>query len=117
MEQHRLPSFTGVSLCITGISDVQNRKSIRKLLEKNGGRYIEEIDNNTQLTHLLCGPDRGDGVLTAKMQAVEKLNRKRTGKAICLVWENWFWDCLEFKGMTYYLPRSLHGEIELICHL
>lgn len=49
------------------------------------------------MTHLLCGGERGANVdprgWTSKMQYVEKL-----GKNVKLVWEEWFWDCLEFKG-------------------
>lgn len=98
---HRLEIFKTVRLCLTAIDNVQKRKQIRKQLEKNGGTYVDALGKDSQLTHLLCGPDRegnaDDKGFTSKMQFVEKYNRSSDEK-VNLVWEDWFWDCLEFKG-------------------
>ncbi|EJD06504.1 uncharacterized protein FOMMEDRAFT_165286 [Fomitiporia mediterranea MF3/22] len=99
---HRFPTFQFVRLCLTAVDDVQKRKQIRKQLEKNGGTFVETLGKDAEITHLLCGPDRGDNVgekgISAKMQFVMKANRTATTK-VHLVWEDWFWDCLEFKGI------------------
>ena len=78
---------------------------IQKLVESNGGTYVETIGKGVQLTHLVCGPDRGDKCdergFTAKMKFVEKLN-KVVEEQVQLVWEEWFWDCLEFRGTANF---------------
>ncbi|KAL5526618.1 DPB11 [Sanghuangporus sanghuang] len=99
---HRFPTFKSVKLCMTAINDVERRKQIQKQLEKNGGTFIEMFSKGMELTHLLCGPDRGENTdqmgLTPKMQYAMKYNDTRA-KKVHLVWEGWFWDCLEFKGV------------------
>ncbi|KAH8118085.1 hypothetical protein DFH11DRAFT_1851073 [Phellopilus nigrolimitatus] len=102
VDAHRLPTFKSIHLCLTAFDDVQKRKQIRKLLEKNGGTYVDALDKGSRLTHLLCGPDRGEKAdergFTPKMQFIEKSN-KRSAEKVHLVWEEWLWDCLEFKGL------------------
>ncbi|KAL5525831.1 hypothetical protein ACEPAG_7168 [Sanghuangporus baumii] len=99
---HRFPTFKSVKLCMTAINDVERRKQIQKQLEKNGGTFIETFNKDIELTHLLCGPDRGENTdqmgLTPKMQYAVKHNETRA-KKVHLVWDDWFWDCLEFKGI------------------
>ncbi|KAL5485961.1 DPB11_7 [Sanghuangporus weigelae] len=99
---HRFPTFKSVNLCMTAINDIERRKQIQKQLEKNGGAFIETFSKGMELTHLLCGPDRGENTdqmgLTPKMQYAMKYNDTRA-KKVHLVWEDWFWDCLEFKGI------------------
>ncbi|KAL5504090.1 DPB11 [Sanghuangporus vaninii] len=99
---HRFPTFKSVKLCMTAINDVERRKQIQKQLERNGGTFIETFSKGMEVTHLLCGPDRGEKTdqmgLTLKMQYAMKYNDTRA-KKLHLVWEDWFWDCLEFKGV------------------
>ena len=106
---HRFPTFKNVKLCITAIGDVDRRKQIRRQLEKNGGTFVETCGKGVELTHLLCGPDReGDTNqigLTAKMQYALKHNEAKP-KKVYLIWEDWFWDCLEFKGTRGHSAHS-----------
>ena len=62
---------------------------------------MKSVEGNANITHLLCGADRGEDAdergWTAKMQQAEKLNAKRRDK-IALVWDTWFMDCAYFGG-------------------
>lgn len=79
---------------------------IQKCVEAQGGTYVDAIGKHVQLTHLICGPDRGDKAdergYTAKMKFIEKLN-KTSEEKIHLVWEEWFWDCMDFHGKNAHL--------------
>jgi DNA replication regulator DPB11 len=46
-----------------------------------------------KVTHLLCAGDNE----TDKMRYADKFNKRGEAK-IHVVWEEWFWDCLEFGG-------------------
>lgn len=90
-------------LCLTGIEDINRRTDLHKLLVRNGGAFAKDLELNSSanVTHLLCGAERGEEVdakgWTRKMQVAEKANRRGLG-TIRMVWEEWFWDCLEFRG-------------------
>ncbi|KAJ7802410.1 hypothetical protein B0H14DRAFT_2892247 [Mycena olivaceomarginata] len=91
---HRLPVFSGVTLCTSGISIV-HRTKINKLLTAAGGTYVKALERPVRVTHLLCTGDAE----TDEMRYAQKFNV--TGEAdppIQLVWEEWFWDALEFGG-------------------
>ncbi|KAJ7123099.1 hypothetical protein C8R44DRAFT_919020 [Mycena epipterygia] len=92
---HRLPVFSGVTLCISGITDIVRRTQINKALTAAGGTYVKALERPVRVTHLLCaGAEETD-----KMLYADKFNR--AGEAdppIQLVWEEWFWDSLEFGG-------------------
>ncbi|KAJ7137826.1 hypothetical protein C8R44DRAFT_337819 [Mycena epipterygia] len=92
---HRLPVFSGVTLCISGITDIVRRTKINKALTAAGGTYVKALERPVHVTHLLCaGAEETD-----KMLYADKFNR--AGEAdppIQLVWEEWFWDSLEFGG-------------------
>lgn len=69
------------------------RTQINKLVTHQGGTYIKNLERPVKVTHLLCSGDEE----TEKMRYAEKFNKK--GEAnIFLVWEEWFWDSLEFGG-------------------
>ncbi|KAJ7699622.1 hypothetical protein B0H17DRAFT_977678, partial [Mycena rosella] len=92
---HRLPVFSGVTLCISGITDIVRRTQINKALTTRGGTYVKALERPVRVTHLLCAGDAE----TDKMRYADKFNR--AGEAdppIQLVWEEWFWDCVEFGG-------------------
>ncbi|KAF9450451.1 hypothetical protein P691DRAFT_725915 [Macrolepiota fuliginosa MF-IS2] len=90
---HRLPVFTDVVLCVSGIADVQRRTQINRLVTENGGTYVKNIERPVKVTHLLCSGDDE----TDKMRYAEKFN-KRKEASIRLVWEEWFWDSFDFGG-------------------
>ncbi|KAF8071539.1 hypothetical protein FPV67DRAFT_1667036 [Lyophyllum atratum] len=93
IERHRLPIFSGIILCPSGITDITRRTQINKLLTENGGAYMKNLERPVKVTHLLCSGDEE----TEKMRYAEKFNSR--GEAnVHLVWEEWFWDSLEFGG-------------------
>ncbi|KAG6919626.1 hypothetical protein DXG01_003490 [Tephrocybe rancida] len=91
--RHHLPIFSGVILCPSGINDITRRTQINKLLTQHGGIYLKNLERPVRVTHLLCSGDEE----TDKMRYAEKFNSR--GEAnVHLVWEEWFWDSLEFGG-------------------
>lgn len=79
-------------ICLSGITDSLRRAQIMKLVHEHGGQFMK-LERPVRVTHLLCSGDEH----TDKMKAAEKFNDK--GEAsIRLVWEEWFWDSLEFGG-------------------
>lgn len=93
VEKHRLPIFSNVILCPSGISDITRRTQINKLLTRHGGAYLKNLERPVKVTHLLCSGDEE----TEKMIYAEKFNQRGEAK-IHLVWEEWFWDSLDFGG-------------------
>ncbi|KAJ3786508.1 hypothetical protein GGU10DRAFT_310805 [Lentinula aff. detonsa] len=93
IKRHRLPIFSGVVICVSGIPDVNRRTEIGKIVMREGGSYVKALQRPVIVTHLLCSGDEE----TDKMFYAEKFN-KRGEADIKLVWEEWFWDSLEFGG-------------------
>ncbi|KAJ6486725.1 hypothetical protein C8R45DRAFT_995644 [Mycena sanguinolenta] len=94
VDAHRLPVFSGINLCTSGIPIVRRTK-INKLLTAAGGTYLKALERPVRVTHLLCAGDAE----TEEMRYAEKFNA--AGEAdppIRLVWEEWFWDSLESGG-------------------
>ncbi|KAI6039915.1 hypothetical protein EDC04DRAFT_3003286 [Pisolithus marmoratus] len=115
VSKYRLPIFSGVTLSLSGIDDVDRCAEISRLFTAEQGVYVRNIERPVKVTHLLCSGD----VETDKMRYAERFNRR--GEAnIHLVWEEWFWDCLDFGGRfderKYHVKRprperrSLHGS-------
>ncbi|KAI0363605.1 hypothetical protein BV20DRAFT_1031089 [Pilatotrama ljubarskyi] len=95
MRQYRLPPFSGVVLCVSGIEDVNRRMEINREVTKGGGMYVKQIERPVRVTHLLCA-NTSEGE-SEKVRYAEKFNR--VGEArIHIVWEDWFWDSLRFGG-------------------
>jgi DNA replication regulator DPB11 len=94
VEEHRLPTFSGITLCISGIEDLDRRTTVNRTVTQHCGKYVKNIERPVRVTHLLCsGNDETD-----KMRYARKFNER--GEAdIKLVWEEWFWDSLNFGGM------------------
>ncbi|TFK50096.1 hypothetical protein OE88DRAFT_1682172 [Heliocybe sulcata] len=90
---HRVPIFDSIVLTLSGIDDPAQRGQMQKLVKKEGGGYVKDLTRLTKVTHLLCAGDE----VTEKMRYAEKFNDKE-GANIKIVWEEWFWDCLEFGG-------------------
>jgi hypothetical protein len=82
-----------VVLCPSGISDITRRTKINNLLVANEGTYLKNLERPVRVTHLLCSGDEE----TEKMRYAEKFNSRCEAK-IHLVWEEWFWDSLDFGG-------------------
>ncbi|KAG6871928.1 hypothetical protein C0995_014791 [Termitomyces sp. Mi166 len=91
--KYRLPIFSGVVLCPSGIDEIVRRTQINQLVTEHGGVYLKNLERPVRVTHLLCSGDQE----TDKMKYAEKFNSR--GEAnVHLVWEEWFWDSLEFGG-------------------
>ncbi|KAI6143841.1 hypothetical protein EDD17DRAFT_1421986, partial [Pisolithus thermaeus] len=115
VSKHRLPVFSGVILSMSGIDDADRCAEISRLFTAEQGVYVKNIERPVKVTHLLCSGD----VETDKMRYAERFNQ-RGEASIHLVWEEWFWDCLEFGGKfderKYHVKRprpqrrSLHGN-------
>ncbi|KAJ7226651.1 hypothetical protein B0H12DRAFT_241686 [Mycena haematopus] len=94
---HRLPVFSGVTLCISGIANIVKRTQINKELTANGGTYVKALERPVKVTHLLCGAEQSEE--TDKMRYADKFNRAgEANPPIQLVWEDWFWDSLDCGG-------------------
>ncbi|EPQ54267.1 hypothetical protein GLOTRDRAFT_78211 [Gloeophyllum trabeum ATCC 11539] len=108
MRTHRMPIFTNVTITLSGIDDVGHRAQLQKLVKKEGGSYVKDLTRITKVTHLLCAGDD----ITDKMRYAEKFNSKE-GANIKIVWEEWFWDSLEFGGQFDEEPyRVTHPRPE-----
>lgn len=93
MAAHCLPIFSGIVLCLSGITDMERRVKINKLVSKHGGVYVKNLERPVKVTHLLCSGDEE----TDKMRYAVKFNNRKEA-VIHLIWEDWFWDCVEFGG-------------------
>ncbi|KAI9064973.1 hypothetical protein FKP32DRAFT_1712505 [Trametes sanguinea] len=95
VRNHRLPPFSGVVLCVSGIEDVNRRMEINREVTNGGGTYVKQIERPVRVTHLLCA-NTSEGE-TEKVRYAEKFNRMGEAR-IHIVWEDWFWDSLRFGG-------------------
>ncbi|KAH8094535.1 hypothetical protein BXZ70DRAFT_1072697 [Cristinia sonorae] len=106
--KHRLPIFNDVYVTLTGISNIERRMEINKLITKHGGKYFKNLERPVKVTHVLCSreasEDNADALdgpwvaeQTDKMIYAHKFN-DRGESDIKIVWEEWFWDCLEYGG-------------------
>ena len=95
IENHRLPPFTGVILCVSGMDDVGRRLEVSRELAAAGGLYVKQITRPVRVTHLICA--NTCEAETDKVHYANKFNQM--GEAsIRIVWEDWFWDSLKFGG-------------------
>ncbi|KAF8442094.1 hypothetical protein L210DRAFT_3535754 [Boletus edulis BED1] len=93
VSNHRLPIFSGVVLSLSGIEDIHRRTEINRLVTAHQGAYLKNLERPVRVTHILCSGDTE----TDKMKYAKKFNKRKEAH-IHLVWEEWFWDCLEFGG-------------------
>jgi DNA replication regulator DPB11 len=94
-------------LCVSGIEDVNRRTAINRNVTQNGGKYVKNIERPVRVTHLLCSGNEE----TDKMHYARRFNER--GEAdIKLVWEEWFWDSLDFGGACVFFFQ--HYNISLI---
>jgi DNA replication regulator DPB11 len=73
-----------------------------------GGMYAKALERPIRVTHLLCSGDAE----TEKMRYAEKFNNAGEAR-IHLVWEEWFWDSLDFGGR--YPSYMTHIPLNRIC--
>jgi hypothetical protein len=66
---------------------------------------VKNIERPVKVTHLLCSGDEE----TEKMRYAEKFNKKGESK-ICMVWEEWFWDSLDFGGVQFTFTLTFDGD-------
>jgi DNA replication regulator DPB11 len=93
VEQHRLPIFLKVVLCPSGISDITRRMQINKHLVANEETHLKNLERLVKGPTYLCSGDEEKD----KMRYAENFNSRGEAK-IPLVWEEWFWDSLDFGG-------------------
>ncbi|EKM57882.1 uncharacterized protein PHACADRAFT_26455 [Phanerochaete carnosa HHB-10118-sp] len=92
---HRLPIFSGIVLCVSGIEDVARRTEINRLVTSQGGAYVKNIERPVRVTHLLCATSIEQP--SEKMQYATKFNARKEAD-IHIIWEQWFWDCFKLHG-------------------
>ncbi|KAF8151040.1 hypothetical protein B0H34DRAFT_160966 [Crassisporium funariophilum] len=102
---HRLPIFSGVVICPSGITDITRRTQIAQLITSHGGTYLKDLTRPVRVTHLLCSGDEE----TDKMRYAEKFNGRGEAR-IHLVWEEWFWDSVDFGGRFEEGRYAVRGE-------
>lgn len=93
IEGHRLPVFSDVVVCVSGIPELERRADIRRIVERQGGAYVKAIERPVRVTHLLCSGDEESD----KIRYAEKFIMRGEAQ-IHMVWEDWFWDSLKVKG-------------------
>ena len=89
---------------------MERRTQINRLVTKHGGKYVKIIERPVKVTHLVCGSATEDE--TEKMKYAEKFNQRGEAK-IRIVWEEWFWDSLDFGGtrsQVYSWTAALTGK-------
>ncbi|KAF8271324.1 hypothetical protein EI94DRAFT_1720928 [Lactarius quietus] len=98
-------------------ADLDRRTTINRTVTQHDGKYVKNIERPVRVTHLLCSGDDE----TDKMRYARKFNER--GEAdIKLVWEEWFWDSLNFGGRfeeTPYLvtcPRPERRQLPSLRH-
>ncbi|TDL25835.1 hypothetical protein BD410DRAFT_765587 [Rickenella mellea] len=114
---HRLPAFPSVRLCLTGFDDTKTIRHINALVTQNGGVFVKDLKSqSTEVTHLLFGKGTPEINTTRYAENLKKESNAR----IQLVWEEWFWDCLEFGGLLdegsydITLPRPKRRQVKRI---
>ena len=96
-----MPIFMDIRLCVTGLEDMETRMMLNALLTQHGGVYLNVLD--TSATHLLCSTQTSPKIDWAR----DYNTNQRPDKRIKMIWEEWFWDCLEFGGKCSRNSSSL----------
>ncbi|KAH9826574.1 twin BRCT domain [Teratosphaeria destructans] len=93
-EQHKLPVFHNLRICVTGFQDQAQREVISRTVQEQGAKY--DADLTKAVTHLIAAAPEG-----AKYNAAKQWN-------IHVVSLQWFWDGLK-RGMA--LEESLYDPL------
>lgn len=107
VQEYRLPPFRSLNISLTCMDNIKHRDSISDGVSKHGGATHKDIRKGVT-THLLCGGDGDDS--SEKVRIARKYNETQArkgdeAKSIHIVWEEWFWDSVEFGGearLNYY---------------
>ncbi|KXT05484.1 hypothetical protein AC578_10978 [Pseudocercospora eumusae] len=93
-EQHRIPTFASLHICITGFEHPDFRKSIERDIETRGGKYSPDLVKS--ITHLIAARPEGAKYTHAKQWGIKVVGLK------------WLEDCI-LRGMvvdeSFYLPE------------
>lgn len=101
-QQYMLPTFSGLTICVTGFDDIEQRNYIINTIGEQGGTYSGDLDRS--VTHLI-----------AKFPQGPKYNRAKLWK-MKIVSLKWFDDSIK-RGMTLeegsydpLLPIEVQGQ-------
>ncbi|KAF7195352.1 S-M checkpoint control protein rad4 [Pseudocercospora fuligena] len=93
-EEHKIPAFASLQICITGFEDPDFRKSIERDVETRGGKYSPDLVKS--VTHLIAARPEGAKYTHAKQWRIKVVGLK------------WLEDCI-IRGMvvdeSLYLPE------------
>ena len=99
-KQYRYPTFAGLRICLTGVSEPSERNYIENAVKENGALYSGDLTRD--ITHLIVAKPEG-----AKYKAAKDWGGVRT------VSVKWFHDCLK-RGMVleagFYDPTTVVEE-------
>ncbi|KMU85790.1 rad4 [Coccidioides immitis H538.4] len=56
-EEYKLPTFTGLSICLTGFEDLNFRNHLQRTIAKNGGEFRRDLTKS--VTHLIARSAEG----------------------------------------------------------
>ncbi|KKA19931.1 BRCT domain protein [Rasamsonia emersonii CBS 393.64] len=93
-EQYKLPTFYGLSICITGFEDMAFRKYLQETAIANGAEFNKDLTRN--VTHLIAREPKGQKYKFATQWKIKIVSLK------------WFEDSLE-RGMI--LDESLYDPL------
>ncbi|ODO03446.1 hypothetical protein L198_02293 [Cryptococcus wingfieldii CBS 7118] len=106
-EAHRLLPFEGLRIAMSGIEHLDRRRQIVDLINYNGGIYSKDLDK--ECTHLVSSKPAMEKRPSEKIKwalrniADNEAARRRGNKIsedadIKIVYEEWIWDCVAYKG-------------------
>ncbi|SMR47402.1 unnamed protein product [Zymoseptoria tritici ST99CH_3D1] len=91
LDQHTLPPFSGLMICLTGWQDLETRRRFEETIRKNGATYNADLVK--QVTHLIAAKPEGAKYTHAKQWGIKVVGLR------------WFEDSLK-RGMA--LDESLY---------
>lgn len=93
-EEHKIPTFASLQICITGFEDLDFRSSIKRDVEARGGKFNPDLVK--AVTHLVAARPEGAKYTHAKQWGIHVVGLK------------WLEDCM-LRGMaldeSFYLPE------------
>ncbi|PPJ57217.1 hypothetical protein CBER1_02779 [Cercospora berteroae] len=73
-EEHRLKTFAGLELCLTGFSDVAQRKELERVSQEQGAKWSADLTK--QVTHLIAAKPEGAKYMHAKQWGITVVSLK-----------------------------------------
>lgn len=93
-QKHRMPTFAGLQVCVTGFEDVEQRNHISTTVEEQGALYSGDLTK--AVTHLIASAPQGAKYVHAKQWGIN------------IVSLQWFKDSLQ-RGMV--LDETLYDPV------